>query len=187
MTSHVAELETFYRTVYENYIAGDKLKYAMILRRYFFNLNDCNNNKKIFSCQRRREKTYKSSSVNLKKCQSWFYDTRRVLLQCENKNKESGEKKKKKIKFKVLLKRNSSSTFTEEIQFPYPSDFHRFYLHQDKDTNHTLKSTTAEKKEKNEDLYKHYFLHYYCYIFFSTYFCKVPSCFTYGLYRLLSF
>ena len=40
--------------------------------------------------------------------------------------------------------------FIEEILFLSPSDFHAVKLHQDKATNHTLKSSTAFL-EKNKD------------------------------------
>ena len=80
----------FCRTLYENYLAGDKWKYIGILDEASIYLNDCNNNNKknLLIIKIKKKKICKPGSINVKKVsiRDFSYS---VLLQWEIENKNN--------------------------------------------------------------------------------------------------
>jgi hypothetical protein len=145
---HIAERKTNCRKLYERYLAGDRWKYVATLDEAWIYLSDCNKPRAIFY----RPRGVKPFETWYKECKETFSKGFMVVAgYCHNGKLEIRRvAKNTKINSTYYQTNVLAPLFTQEIPNLYGVEKNKVWLHQDKASSHTSKTTRKYLREMEE-------------------------------------
>lgn len=138
---HIAERKTHSRKLYEEHLSGEKWKNVVTLDEAWIYLTDCNKPRAIYY----RPKDSKARGEFVRNCKERFSKGFMIVAGYCHKGKLQLRRVDGKAKVNAAYYQRNvlDPLFHQEIPALYGNDVANVWLHQDKASSHTAKSTTA--------------------------------------------
>lgn len=138
---HIAERRTNCRKLYEGYLAADKWQFVVTLDEAYIYLSDCNKPRAIFY----KPKGEKTFTKWYKECRETFSKGFMIIAGYCARGKLEIRKVAPKVKVNSAYYQAQvlDPIFRKEIPSLYGRDSQRVWLHQDKASSHTSRSTAT--------------------------------------------